>query len=279
MEAEKMRVHTLGATISVLALAAVAAAQPMVTLTLDSPQNGQIIGAGATVDWSIIFGVSTGDNEGLALLSVDLGQDPTNPALLDIPPAGGVPVDMANFSRPDGISNPGETDPVTGYIGVQRGSSGAMNLVQIGGGQNTFGQALPPGSGIAENANVVGGVGQDTLEVLASGTFTAPTECGTYTFSLANAVANVLVERFDPPAFSPVTEAAVDVSGGSITFTISLPGDLDFDGDVDLSDLAQLLANYGTTSGATYEDGDLDGDGDVDLSDLAELLAYYGQSC
>ncbi len=53
-------------------------------------------------------------------------------------------------------------------------------------------------------------------------------------------------------------------------------GDLDRDGDVDLSDLAQLLANYGMTSGATYEDGDLDGDGDVDLADLGALLAAYG---
>jgi hypothetical protein len=57
------------------------------------------------------------------------------------------------------------------------------------------------------------------------------------------------------------------------------PGDLDGDADVDLSDLAQLLAHYGTPSGADYEDGDLDGDGDVDLSDLAALLAVYGTTC
>ena len=57
------------------------------------------------------------------------------------------------------------------------------------------------------------------------------------------------------------------------------PGDLDDSGDVDLSDLATLLANYGTTSGASYEDGDLDGDGDVDLQDLAALLSVYGMTC
>jgi len=56
-------------------------------------------------------------------------------------------------------------------------------------------------------------------------------------------------------------------------------GDLDGDGDVDISDLAVLLANYGTTSGAAYEDGDLDGDGDVDLGDLAALLGVYGAVC
>ena len=56
-------------------------------------------------------------------------------------------------------------------------------------------------------------------------------------------------------------------------------GDLDGDGDVDLGDLSILLAHYGMTSGAAYEDGDLDGDGDVDLTDLSELLAVYGTTC
>ena len=53
-------------------------------------------------------------------------------------------------------------------------------------------------------------------------------------------------------------------------------GDVDGDNDVDLSDLAELLANYGSPAPAA---GDLDGDGDVDLSDLAELLSNYGSSC
>jgi hypothetical protein len=57
------------------------------------------------------------------------------------------------------------------------------------------------------------------------------------------------------------------------------PGDLDGDNDVDLSDLARLLSNYGMTGGATYENGDLDADGDVDLSDLAALLGVYGTTC
>jgi hypothetical protein len=56
-------------------------------------------------------------------------------------------------------------------------------------------------------------------------------------------------------------------------------GDLDGDNDVDLSDLARLLSNYGVTSGAEYEDGDLNEDGDVDLSDLATLLSVYGTVC
>jgi hypothetical protein len=56
-------------------------------------------------------------------------------------------------------------------------------------------------------------------------------------------------------------------------------GDLDGDRDVDLADLATLLAHYDTASGASYLDGDLNGDGAVDLADLAELLSAYGTSC
>lgn len=275
---EQMRSFTILAALAVLMLATDATAQT-VTLTLDSPQNGQMVQSGASINWQIIFTVSPGDNEGLALLSCDLTQAPNNPALLDIPPADDVPTEMTNFSRPDGICNPGETNPVTGYIGVQRSEAGQMNLIQVGGGQNTFGQAMSPGSGIAENANVVPGVGQGTPQILASGSFTAPSACGTYTFELTNAVANVLLEHNDPPAFSPVTQPAIDTAAAGISFTIALLGDLDFDGDVDLADLAQLLGHYGETSGMTYEDGDLDGDGDVDLADLAALLSVYGTTC
>ena len=70
-----------------------------------------------------------------------------------------------------------------------------------------------------------------------------------------------------------------DEDGDGIMDVCLCPGDLDGDLDIDLSDLAQLLSNYGATSGAVYEDGDLDEDGDVDLSDLAALLAEYGTIC
>lgn len=57
------------------------------------------------------------------------------------------------------------------------------------------------------------------------------------------------------------------------------PGDLNSDGDVDLSDLAVLLAHFGTPAGADRLQGDLTGDGAVDLSDLAILLASFGAVC
>lgn len=57
------------------------------------------------------------------------------------------------------------------------------------------------------------------------------------------------------------------------------PGDIEGDGDVDLQDLALLLAHFGTASGAQHGDGDTDSDGDVDLQDLANLLADFGGTC
>ena len=79
----------------------------------------------------------------------------------------------------------------------------------------------------------------------------------------------------------PSPNAGFVAVGAGASHSLSLlgwiPGDLDWDGDVDLADLAQLLGNYGMTAGATYDDGDLDGDGDVDLADLAGLLAHYGE--
>ncbi len=70
-----------------------------------------------------------------------------------------------------------------------------------------------------------------------------------------------------------------DINGNGIPDECECWGDLNGDGVIDLADLAQLLGNYGTTSGAVYEDGDMDCDGDVDLSDLAALLGVYGTTC
>ena len=141
--------------LTLLCMAPLALADGTVTLDVSSSRDGKTVAPGSTIDWMITFDVSTGDNAGLALLAVDFMQDAGNPATLDIPPADAVPAALSNFSRPDGISNPGEGSSSTGYVGVQRGTAGAMNLKQIGGGQNTFGVA---GSSMGTQVNVVGGV-------------------------------------------------------------------------------------------------------------------------
>jgi len=72
------------------------------------------------------------------------------------------------------------------------------------------------------------------------------------------------------PGGSEVYQAA------QLRWTQILPTDAQGDGDVDLSDLAIVLANFGTQEGATQSQGDSDSDGDIDLQDLATLLADFG---
>ena len=53
-------------------------------------------------------------------------------------------------------------------------------------------------------------------------------------------------------------------------------GDVDFNGDVDSTDLGLLLNNFGSTDGLLYTDGNLDDDANVGSSDLGLLLNNFG---
>ncbi|MGE3180078.1 MAG: hypothetical protein AB7N71_00470 [Phycisphaerae bacterium] len=267
---------------AIMSMAAVSAHAADVTVELVSTQAGQTVSPGTTIDWTIQFAVSAGDNAGLALLVTDLVQDAGNPQLVDIPAGVGVPAGMENFSRPLGISNPGEGGSNTGYIGVQRGTAGARNLVQIGGGQNTFGQATGPGTGVAENANVVGGVGQSGNVVLVTSSFPAPAAEGTYTFSLSMPIANVLDQLNAPPAFSPVSQATVDSSAGSFSFTVGtaqLLGDMNCDGTVSVSDIGGFVLALTDPAGYAAQfpacdinNADVNGDMNISVSDIGPFV-------
>lgn len=100
--------------------------------------------------------------------------------------------------------------------------------------------------------------------------------------------ARVLSTEFTLPANLPANEqfslyvVANGIESDPVLFDNTPPvcfGDIDGDSVIGLSDLGIILANYGTTSGATPEMGDLDDDGDVDLSDLGEFLAVFGTLC
>ena len=70
-----------------------------------------------------------------------------------------------------------------------------------------------------------------------------------------------------------------DINHNGIPDECECIGDIDYDNDIDIADLAQLLGSYGETSGMSYGDGDIDADGDVDIADLAELLGHYDDVC
>jgi len=54
----------------------------------------------------------------------------------------------------------------------------------------------------------------------------------------------------------------------------NLPGDLNNDNNVSVTDLSIILSNYGTTNNAA----DINSDGSVNVLDLSILLSHYGQS-
>jgi len=79
--------------------------------------------------------------------------------------------------------------------------------------------------------------------------------------------------------FAPLYENRAANGVGTVdTFKIgfALPGDLDFDNDVDFGDAFELTNNYGLNSGATWRNGDFFNDGAVDFTDAFEQTNNYG---
>jgi MYXO-CTERM domain-containing protein len=62
----------------------------------------------------------------------------------------------------------------------------------------------------------------------------------------------------------------------SLDIAVTLPGDANLDGKVDVTDLGRVGAMFGQ-SGA-WADGDFSGDGLVDVTDLAKVGQKFGQS-
>jgi|GEM_PF-2557425 len=187
-----------------------------VAVDLVSPQNGLSVAPGQPIDWTISARVSTMGHCGLAMIAVDLVQDPANPELFDLTPAGSTPLGMLGFDRPGGFANPNRADPwSSGYGGTPSGPKGARNLRQIGGAQNTFG-VKPMALGlngdilVGQDIDVDTGVGQQPGgQVIAAGSFVAPQTQGIYLFQIESAVANVVTEVNAPPLESRVKAVPV----------------------------------------------------------------------
>jgi len=81
------------------------------------------------------------------------------------------------------------------------------------------------------------------------------------------------------PPFGPVTVPLTNIRfAGTIEVTAVLtsPQDLDGDGMVGASDLAQLIGSWGSCAVGEPCPADFDGDGEVGASDLAALIGQWG---
>ena len=183
------------------------------TLILRRTDTHQEVNPGDLIEWEIVAQV-TANNDGLALITVDLIQDPTNPELIDLDVADR-PAAMVDFDRPNGIANPDPNDPSgpgTAYGGTPiAGATGGLNLIQIGGAQNTFGVS---GGAVGQDIVVENDIGKgQSVAILAGGDFDAPCMPGDYTFSIENGVAYLLdVEHGAPDNYWEVKQATVDIN-------------------------------------------------------------------
>jgi hypothetical protein len=96
---------------------------------------------------------------------------------------------------------------------------------------------------------------------------------------LAAVLANVTTFRFlsavTPSFMGDVVAATL---GADDLRAMTLPGDANFDGVVNLSDFNVLASNFGTQTGATWQRADFNFDGVVNLNDFNLLAGNFGQT-
>ena len=167
--------------------AAVVAQPSNLSVSVESEgSNSVVVAPGAAVQYEVIGILSDDINEGLDLVGFDLDFDGGDLMQADTPtgdPNSGCENPMIHFTIPWGITNP------AGYGGTIIGG----DLIQVGGGQNTIKNTIPPFP-IGEVLTGVSQPGGCGPAVLVTGTLTAPAVYGTYTLALENLFANVIRE-------------------------------------------------------------------------------------
>ena len=184
---------------------------------------------GEIVEWEVSVRVR-GRNDGLALFSVDLIQDSSNPELFDLPAGGPPATGFEPLNRPLGFANPAPDPYGSGFGGTPVAAShGFANLRQIGGAVNTFGltpRCVGHRNDICQGqepvpARRMARAGRPTL--VASGSFPAPETPGVYVFHIERVAAGVLVKPARIEKDGPVIAARAVLEVPSFTIAIAAP--------------------------------------------------------
>jgi len=188
---------------AVALLACAVAAATDLNLAVTSGGNGAVtvVTAGVALPYEVRGTLSDATNEGLAGFLFDLTFSGGPLSAAAAPSAD----PLLQFARPQGIT-------------AAAGFGGAVvsgHLVQVGGAQNT----LKNTAGEFPVGTVLTDVGQ-TEVILATGTFTPPSEPGTYTLSLSNLQATVIKAGQDGSGTVWETEAAGVGTLASLTIEV-----------------------------------------------------------
>lgn len=182
-------------------------------------QDAVTVEPGTTVEWSIRAWTNARSNLGLAMFGLDVSQRRDNPAPIALWP-GVAPEAVAKFDRPLGFANAGTQRGGSAFGGTIRSEeSGAQNLLQIGGAQNTFGFVGPCFGAsedvcVGQDAVVLTGVGRSPRgEVLVSGAFEAPRVPGEYVLRFGSVLANV-IDSVNADGSASVRPANVETTQG-----------------------------------------------------------------
>jgi hypothetical protein len=204
------------------------------------------------------------------------GTDDITVTILAVPPPGsaapvllvGTIKSTANvFTDPGGVT---QEEPAgvhfTQTVGFFRSSLSMLNMsatIDWGDGQQSPGKilALPTAGPVAGGLFAV--VGDHTYSAVASYlVHTTVVQNNPTVAGVSTAIVAKINSVFDVLPIAPTAASWL--------------GDANGDGQVNVADLADLAANFGMTSGATWETGDFDGNGTVNVADLADLAANFG---
>ena len=186
-----------------LCLCPAAGAVTDLNLRAESSGRGSVLATpGQQISYSIVGELSDTASKGLAMVTFDLAFS-GGPLTQAASPTSNP---MQNFASPLGLNNP------AGYGGTVVGGT----LVQVGGAQNTIANTFAP----APTGAVLTDIAQfGSPEVIATGTLTAPTQCGTYVLTIDNVMANVIRAGEDGNPFWAVDPAGV---GDKLSLTVEV---------------------------------------------------------
>lgn len=212
--------------------------------------------------------LATGDVLELTVLAEITGGANTTPGEEDgvMQYVQDVVIDTPDVLRVIGAEALGDFTTTRDDLQTQVGDDGDLGIDNVNGYATVFDPGLTGPAELYRVTLQVVGLGSASVDV-------APAAMAKFAASTPQGVKVGHTATCGDPATADYPAAiAVAVTSQGI------PGDTDGDGDVDLSDLAELLGSYGACLGSpSYNPAtDIDGSGCVNLSDLAELLSHYG---